>query len=186
MFGAFSSRAFESHICCRFAHCRKDCQAGAKKGSSAFDETKPHCRTCSQACRVRVSSSLGQNRGALEVKVARSWIKTAVTSCAESVLWESFVDCCSVLSTFVRWVAVSEGTWKLYIRTKLRRKTLRPSTLLRALLQGGIGQVPVRSRRFDQFRVFSKYARRKLPRWGFKALSIQLTMLLSLYHESVR
>ena len=33
MFGAFSSRAFESHIFCRFAHCRKNnhCQPGAQK-----------------------------------------------------------------------------------------------------------------------------------------------------------
>ena len=43
--------------------------------------------------------------------------KRAATSCAESILWDSFVDCCSVLSTLVRRVAVSKGTWKLKIRT---------------------------------------------------------------------
>ena len=134
MFGAFSSPAFESHICCRFAHCRKNkcCQAGAKKKrkkSSASHETKPHFRTWSQ--------SLGQKRGALEVKNASSWNKKEGRNfLPERLLWESIVDCRSELSMLVRRVTVSTGTWKLKMRTPWSRKTLRPSSLLRALSQG--------------------------------------------------
>ena len=93
-----------------------------------------------------------------------------------------FVDCCAVLSTLVRRVAVSKGTWKLNIRTRLRRKKLQPNSLLRELFRA-IQQV--QSRRLDQYRVSSKHGRKKLPKWDFKALSVKLTMSLALYAESV-